>query len=125
MADKPPCVVAMEACASAYHWAREQTGLGHEIRLIALHYVKPIVKRQKNDAADAEAIVEAPLRPTMRFVEPKTGKQQARATVFQASGCVASEGFACHWGAVEMVLITCHQVFIYISPKLIQLVLQL
>lgn len=84
MADQPPCVVAMEACASAHHWARELTGLGHEIRLIAPHYVKPFVKRQKNDAADAEAIVEAALRPTMRFVEPKTGEQQARATVFRA-----------------------------------------
>jgi transposase len=83
MADHPPCVVAMEACASAHHWAREMARHGHEVRLIAPHYVKPFIKRQKNDAADAEAIVEAALRPTMRFVEPKTADQQARAVAFR------------------------------------------
>lgn len=56
---------------------------GLQVRLIAPHYVKPFVKRQKNDVADAEAIVEAALRPTMRFVEPKTADQQARAVVFR------------------------------------------
>jgi len=76
--------VAMEACASAHHWAREMARHGHEVRLIAPHYVKPFVKRQKNDAADAEAIVEAALRPTMRFVEPKAEEQQARAVLFRA-----------------------------------------
>ena len=59
-------------------------GYGHRVRLIAPHYVKPFLKRQKNDAADAEAIAEAALRPTMRFVEPKTAEQQARAVVFRA-----------------------------------------
>ncbi len=83
MADQPPCLVAMEACASAHHWAREMSRHGHEVRLIAPHYVKPFIKRQKNDAADAEAIVEAALRPTMRFVEPKTQEQQARAVAFR------------------------------------------
>src|SRR6056297_1514996 len=83
MADHPPCLVAMEACASAHHWAREMARKGHEVRLIAPHYVKPFIKRQKNDAADAEAIVEAALRPTMRFVEPKTADQQARAIAFR------------------------------------------
>ncbi len=83
MADQPPCLVAMEACASAHHWAREMARHGHEVRLIAPHYVKPFLKRQKNDAADAEAIVEAALRPTMRFVEPKTADQQARAVAFR------------------------------------------
>ena len=63
MAEQPPCLVAMEACASAHHWAREMARHGHEVRLIAPHYVKPFLKRQKNDAADAEAIVEAALRP--------------------------------------------------------------
>ena len=58
-------------------------GYGHRVRLIAPHYVKPFLKRQKNDAADAEAIVEAALRPTMRFVEPKTVEQQARAVAFR------------------------------------------
>ena len=64
--------VAMEACAGAHHWARELTKLGHEVRLIAPAYVKPFVKRQKNDAADAEAICEAAQRPTMRFVPVKS-----------------------------------------------------
>ena len=83
MAEQSPCLVAMEACAGAHHWAREMSRHGHEVRLIAPHYVKPCVKRQKNDAADAEAIVEAALRPTMRFVEPKSGDQQACAVAFR------------------------------------------
>lgn len=83
MAGHPPCIVAMEASAGAHHWARKFSGYGHEIRLIAPHYVKPFLKRQKNDAADAEAIVEAALRPTMRFVEAKTADQQARAIAFR------------------------------------------
>ena len=69
-AAQPNCVVAMEACASAHHWARAIGSLGHEVRLIAPLYVKPFVKRQKNDASDAEAIAEAASRPTMRFVAP-------------------------------------------------------
>jgi transposase len=80
----PPCVVAMEACASAHYWAREIARFGHETKLIAAHYVKPFVKRQKNDAADAEAICEAALRPTMRFVAAKSEAQQASAVVFRA-----------------------------------------
>jgi transposase len=83
MAEQPPCLVAMEACASAHHWAREMARHGHKVRLIAPYYVKPFLKRQKNDAADAEAIVEAALRPTMRFVEPKSADQQARAVAFR------------------------------------------
>ncbi len=83
MADHPRCLVAMEACGGAHHCARELVRLGHEVKLIAPRYVKPFVKRQKNDAADAEAIVEAAMRPTMRFVEPKTMEQQARAIVFR------------------------------------------
>ena len=65
-AEQPRCIVAMEACASAHHWGREIGRLGHDVRLIAPVYVKPFVKRQKNDAADAEAIAEAAARPTMR-----------------------------------------------------------
>jgi len=84
MAELPRCLVAMEACASAHHWARQMARHGHEVRLIAPRYVKPFVKRQKNDAADAEAIVEAALRPTMRFVEPKSADQQARAVAFRS-----------------------------------------
>jgi transposase len=84
MAAQPTCIVAMEACGGAHYWAREMARLGHDPKLIAPHYVKPFVKRQKNDAADAEAIVEAAQRPTMRFVEPKTEEQQSRAIVFRS-----------------------------------------
>lgn len=73
----PPCLVAMEACATAHHWGRELAALGHEVRLMPAHYVKAYVKRGKNDAADAEAICEAVGRPTMRFVAIKTKEQQA------------------------------------------------
>ena len=72
-----PCRVGIEACASSHHWARELRGLGHDVRLMPPSYVKPYVKRQKNDAADAEAICEAVMRPTMRFVEVKTAEQQS------------------------------------------------
>jgi len=81
---QPPCTVAMEACGSAHHWAREIGRLGHAVRLIPPAYVKPFVKRQKNDAADAEAICEAAQRPTMRFVAPKSEQTQAAALVFRA-----------------------------------------
>lgn len=73
----PPCVIGMEACAGAHHWARELTRLGHEVRLIPPQYVKPYVKRNKTDAADAEAICEAVGRPNMRFVPIKNEAQQA------------------------------------------------
>ncbi|MEC8195289.1 MAG: IS110 family transposase [Pseudomonadota bacterium] len=73
----------MEACATAHGWGREFAKLGHEVRLIPPVYVKPFVKRQKNDVADAEAIVEAGMRPTMRFVALKTEDQQARAMLFR------------------------------------------
>jgi transposase len=77
------CIVALEACAGAHHWGRELQRLGHEVRLIPPAYVKPFVKRQKNDAADAEAICEAAQRPSMRFVAVKTEEQQASAMVFR------------------------------------------
>ncbi len=83
LAERPRCIVAMEACGSAHHWGRAIRTLGHEVRLIPAAYVKPFVKRQKNDAADAEAIAEAASRPTMRFVEVKTEDQQARAMLFR------------------------------------------
>jgi len=72
-----PCLVGMEACATAHHWAREIAALGHEVRLMPPRYVKPYVKRNKNDAADAEAICEAVTRPTMRFVAIKSPEQQS------------------------------------------------
>jgi transposase len=71
------CVVGMEACATAHYWARELGALGHEVRLMPAQYVKAYVKRNKNDAADAAAICEAVVRPTMRFVAVKTAEQQA------------------------------------------------
>lgn len=72
-----PCLVGIEACATSHHWAREIAKLGHEVRLMPARYVKPYVKRNKNDAADAEAICEAVTRPTMRFVAVKTEEQQS------------------------------------------------
>jgi transposase len=76
-ANLPPCLVGMEACAGAHHWARELQVLGHTVRLIAPQFVKPYVKSNKNDVADAEAICEAVARPTMRFVPIKNIEQQS------------------------------------------------
>ncbi len=73
----PPCLVRMEASATAHHWAREIVALSHEVRLMPPRYVKAYVKRNKNDAADAEAICEALTRPAMRFVAVKSGEQQS------------------------------------------------
>lgn len=84
LSDSEPAIIVMEACGSAHYWARYAEQHGHEVKLIAAQYVKPFVKRQKNDAADAEAIVEAAQRPRMRFVAPKTLAQQERGLVFRA-----------------------------------------
>jgi transposase len=73
----PPCLVGIEACSSSHHWSRQLQALGHTVRLMPPAYVKPYVKRQKNDAADAEAICEAVTRPNMRFVSTKTPEQQS------------------------------------------------
>ena len=83
LARQPGCVVAMEACGGAHHWGREILKLGHEVRLVPPVYVKPFVKRQKNDAADAQAICEAASRPTMSLVAVKTAEQQGRAMLFR------------------------------------------
>jgi transposase len=73
----PPCLVGIEACASSHHWSRELQTLGHTVRLMPPAYVKPYVKRHKNDAVDAEAICEAVTRPNMRFVAIKSPGQQS------------------------------------------------
>lgn len=117
VAEQPRCVVAMEACATAHGWGREFEKLGHDVRLIPPIYLKPFVKRQKNDAADAEAIVEAALRPTMRFVAVNTEGQQVRATLFRTRqmfvcqrtqrintlrGHLAEHGFVAATGTAEL-----------------------
>ena len=91
VAAQPECVVAMESCATAHGWAREIRELGHEVKLIPPQYVKPFVKRQKNDRADAEAITEAAVRPTMRFVEVKAVEQQSRAMLFRSRQMFVSQ----------------------------------
>jgi transposase len=78
-----PCIVGVEACGSAHYWAREIAALGHDVKLMPPAYVKPYVKRGKNDAADAEAICEAVMRPTMRFVPVKSAQQQASGMVYK------------------------------------------
>jgi len=80
----PPCLVGIEACASSHHWSRELQALGHTVRLMPPAYVKPYVKRHKNDATDAEAICEAVARPNMRFVATKTPEQQSCLTLHRA-----------------------------------------
>lgn len=82
IAKQPPSLVVMEACGSAYYWEQEMVKLGHDVKLIAPKYVKPFVKRLKNDVADAETIVVAAQRPEMRFVECKSDDQQARTILF-------------------------------------------
>lgn len=78
MSAHEPCLVAMEACGTSHYWARELSKVGHNVKLIPPIYVNPFVKRHKNDAADAEAITEAALRPNMSFVEPKSADTQAK-----------------------------------------------
>lgn len=87
LADQKACIVAMEACATAHHWGRVAQSHGHEVRLIPTQYVKPFVKRQKNDRADAEAIAEAASRPTMTFVAVKSAEKQAKAVSFRTHQC--------------------------------------
>ena len=72
-----PCLIGMEACGSAHYWARKFVAIGHTVKLMAPQFVKPYVKTNKNDVADAEAICEAVSRPNMRFVAIKTEEQQA------------------------------------------------
>jgi len=87
LSEQSRCIVAMEACATSHHWGRVAQSYGHEARLIPAAYVKPFVKRQKNDRADAEAIAEASSRPSMRFVAVKTAEKQGRAVAFRTHQC--------------------------------------
>jgi transposase len=92
---QPRCLVALEACGGAHYWGREIAQLGHTVRLIPPAYVKPFVKRQKNDAADAEAICEAAQRPSMRFVAVKDEEQQASGVVFRARDILVRQRTQC------------------------------
>src|SRR6201988_1366040 len=83
-ADLPPCLVGIEACPAAHHWARELQAIGHTVRLMPPSYVKAYLKRSKNDANDAAAICEAVTRPSMRFVAVKTKEQQAALMLHRA-----------------------------------------
>lgn len=83
LAETPNCIVVFEACASAHHWSRTASNIGHEVRLIAPAHVKPFVKRHKSDVIDAEAITEAAMRPSMRFVAVKSEQQQIQAVAFR------------------------------------------
>ena len=90
LARQPPCEIVMEACGGSHYWGREIITLGHVCKLIPPIYVKPFVKRQKNDANDSGAIVEAAQRPTMRFVAVKTEEAQAGSMLFRTR---VSNGF--------------------------------
>jgi transposase len=87
-----PCLVGIEACGTAHHWAREIHALGHEVRLMPASYVKAYVKRGKTDTADAEAICEAVTRPTMGFVPVKTPEQQAALMLHRTRTCWSGSG---------------------------------
>jgi len=107
MAQQPPAVVVMEACGSAHYWAREMIRLGHVVKLIAPQYVKPFVKRQKNDAADAEAIVIAAQRPELRFVSRRLPSNKAGQFCFAPeNGSSTSEpNWSTHSGPASMNMV--------------------
>lgn len=87
LSSRAPCIIAMEACATSHSWGRVAQSCGYDVRLIPLVFVKPFVKRQKNDAADAAAIAEAVLRPNIHDVGVKSAGHQARAVVFRTHQC--------------------------------------
>lgn len=91
LAEQSACVVAMDACATSHYWGRVAQSHGHEVRLVPAVYVKPFVKRQKNDKAAAEAIAEAASRPTMRFVAVKSAETQGRAVAFRTHQCLVRQ----------------------------------
>jgi len=85
-ANLPPCLIGMKACSGAHHWARKLQALGHTVRLMAPQFVKPYIKSNKNDAAEAEAICEAVTRPIMRFVPVKNIEQQSVLALHRVCG---------------------------------------
>jgi transposase len=87
LSSRAPCIVAMEACATSHCWGRVAQSYGHDVRLIPPVFVKPFVKRQKNDAADAAAIAEAVPRPNIHYVGVKSAEHQARAVAFRTHQC--------------------------------------
>ena len=93
----PPCLIGLEACATAHHWARELTALGHQTRLMPPSYVKAYVKRNKHDVADAEAICEAVRRPSMRFVPIKAVEQQSALMMHRADPPAHHAGECVAW----------------------------
>ena len=108
-ASLPPCLVGLEACGSAHHWARELIKLGHDARMMPPAYVKPYVRRQKNDAADAAAICEAVARPSMRFVAVRTAENQATLMRHKAREMLVSQrtqllnGLRGHLGEIGVI----------------------
>ena len=88
LAGQPGCIVAMDACATSHHWSHVAKSQGHEVRLVQTAYVKPFVKRQKNDKADAKAIAEAASRPTTRFVAVKSADTQGHTVSFWTHKCL-------------------------------------
>ena len=144
-ARQSPAVIGLEACGSAHYWARELNKLGHEARLIPAQYVKPFVKRNKTDARDAEAILEAMQRPTMRFVAVKSVEQQCDRAVHSARdllvrqrtqlanairglayemGIVAAQGEAGLKGLLELIDTGDHKIPAALSPMLASLAAQ-
>lgn len=91
-ANIPPCLIGMEACASSHYWASTLMLLGHTVKLMAPQFVKPYVKTNKHDAADAEAICEAVTRPNMRFVPVKSPEQQAVLALHRQQASTHSDG---------------------------------
>jgi transposase len=102
-AKNAPCLVGIEACGSAHHWARELSRLSHQVRLIPPSYVKPYVKRQKNDMADAEAICEAVTRPSMRFVPVKSPEQQSIMVLHRTRSILVRQRRSCRTPSVGTV----------------------
>ena len=91
LSEQAPCIVAMEACATSHYWGRFAQSLRHDVRLIPPIYVKPFVRRQKNNAADAAAIAEAVLRPNLHYVAVKSAEHQARAVAFRTHQCFVGQ----------------------------------